>query len=101
MSTVRRQPTESDPAAAARGQARPALRLVPPPAAETDDDGARTRRVFNSVEQSVGLFSLLLFVGSAIALRESVLRDDNLLFPAGCALFVLSVLLPLATRSRS
>lgn len=100
MSTVSRRPTETGTAAPVREQARPALRLVPPPPAETDDDGSRTRRVFNSVEQSVGLFSLLLFVGSAIALRESVLRDDNLLFPAGCALFLLSVLLPIATRSR-
>ncbi len=101
MSTVSRRPTQSDTAAPVREQLRPALRLVPPPAAQTDADDSRTRRVFNSVEQTVGTFSLLLFVGAAIALRESVLRDDNLLFPAGCGLFLLSVLLPIITRSRS
>jgi len=39
-----------------------------------------------------------LFIGSAVVLRQSVFADGEvLLFPIGCGLFLLSVLIPALT----
>ena len=92
MSTVRSERESSDPPAPGAHR-RPALRVV---------RSAPTRRVVSSLEHAIGLSSLMLFIGSAIAMRESVLQDaDGPLFPIGCALFLLSVLLPVAAGRRS
>jgi len=76
--------------------------LLPPQgrrraAAEESKPRARLR----SLEETMNFFSLVLFLGSALVLRESVLKgDDSPFFPVGCGLFLLSIVLPVAARQR-
>jgi hypothetical protein len=77
--------------------AKPATQRARTSAERTEE----ARASFRTLEDTMNVFSLTLFLGSAVVLRESVLKDsDSLIFPIGCGLFVLSVLLPMAARRR-